>query len=85
MLLLKESEKINVKVTPRVKDATGMVGVGDADLTVMPLSEIVHAPGVVFAGSVAPETQFVQTFSAAVVVGSKQTFANPFQSSGADW
>jgi molybdate transport system substrate-binding protein len=30
----------------------------------------VHAPGVAFAGSIAPEIQFVQTFSAAVVAGS---------------
>jgi molybdate transport system substrate-binding protein len=61
------AEKINVKVTPRGKDATGMVAAGGADLAVMPVSEIVHAPGVDFAGSVAPEIQLVQTFSAAVV------------------
>jgi molybdate transport system substrate-binding protein len=64
------AEKINVKLTPRGKDATGMVAAGGADLAVMPVSEIVHTPGVDFAGSVAPEIQFVQTFSAAVVAGS---------------
>src|SRR5215510_4705436 len=48
------AEKINVKATPRGKEATG----------------IVHAAGVDFAGSLAPEIQFVQTFSAAVVAGS---------------
>jgi molybdate transport system substrate-binding protein len=64
------AEKINVKMTPRGKDATGMVAAGGADLAVMPVSEIVHAPGVDFAGSVAPEIQLVQTFSAAVVAGS---------------
>ena len=37
------AEKINVKVTPRGTDATGMVAAGDADLAVMPVSEIVHA------------------------------------------
>jgi molybdate transport system substrate-binding protein len=36
----------------------------------MPVSEIVHAAGVDFAGGLAPEIQFVQTFSAAVVAGS---------------
>jgi molybdate transport system substrate-binding protein len=36
----------------------------------MPISEILHAPGVDFAGSIASEIQFVQTFSAAVVAGS---------------
>jgi molybdate transport system substrate-binding protein len=64
------AEKINVKVTPRGADATGMVATGGADLAVMPVSEIMHAAGVEFAGSVAPEIQFVQTFSAGVVVGS---------------
>ena len=46
-----------------------MVAAGDADLVVMPVSEIVHAKGVDFAGSLAAEIQFVQTFSAAVVAG----------------
>jgi molybdate transport system substrate-binding protein len=64
------AEKINVKVTPRGTGATGMVAAGDADLAVMPVSEIVHAPGVDLAGNIAPEIQFVQTFSAAVVAGS---------------
>ena len=67
------AEKINVKVTPRGTGATGMVAAGDADLAVMPVSEIVHAPGVDLAGSIAPEIQFVQTFSAAVVAGSGDT------------
>jgi molybdate transport system substrate-binding protein len=70
------AEKVNVKATARGKDATGMVAAGDADLAVMPVSEIVHAPGVDFAGSLAPEIQFVQTFSAAVVAGSGQTEAS---------
>src|SRR6516162_5641184 len=64
------ADKINVKITPRGTDATGMVAAGGADLAVMPVSEIVHARGVDYAGSLAPEVQFVQTFSAAVVVGS---------------
>jgi molybdate transport system substrate-binding protein len=64
------ADKINVKVTARGKEATGMVAAGDADLAVLPVSEIVHSPGVDFAGSIAPEIQFVQTFSAAVVAGS---------------
>jgi molybdate transport system substrate-binding protein len=64
------AEKINVKVTPRGTDATGMVAAGGADLAVMPVSEIVHAAGVDLAGSIATEIQFVQVFSAAVVAGS---------------
>ena len=70
------ADKINVKVTPRGTDATSMVAAGGADLAVMPVSEIVHAPGVDFAGAIAPEIQFVQTFSAAVVAGSGETEAS---------
>src|SRR5262249_61879446 len=66
------ADKINSKATPRGTDATGMVATGGADLAVMPVSEIVHAAGVEFAGSVAPEIQFVQTFSAAVAAGSRE-------------
>ena len=64
------ADKINIKVSPRGTGATGMVAVGDADLAVMPVSEIVHAPGVDLVGPIAPEIQFVQTFSAGVVAGS---------------
>ena len=64
------AEQINVRAMPRGADATGMVAAGGADLAVMPVSEIVHAAGVDFAGSIATEIQFVQVFSAAVVAGS---------------
>jgi molybdate transport system substrate-binding protein len=47
-----------------------MVAEGDANLAVLPVSEILHAAGVDFAGYLAPEIQFVQVFSAAVVAGS---------------
>jgi len=67
------AEKVCVKVAPRGSDATRMVAAGEADLAVMPVSEIVSAAGVDFAGSIAPEIQFVQTFSAAIVVGSAAT------------
>jgi molybdate transport system substrate-binding protein len=63
--------KLNVKSAPRGTDATRMVAAGDTDLAVMPVSEILHAPGVAFAGGIAAEIQFVQTFSAAIVAGSK--------------
>jgi len=63
-------EKVNIKATPRGKHATEMVAGGGADLAVMPVSEILHAAGVDFAGSLPPEIQFVQIFSAAVVANS---------------
>jgi molybdate transport system substrate-binding protein len=66
------AEKINVKVTPRGTEATGMVAAGDAGLAVMPVSEILRAAGVDFAGNIPPEIQFVQVFSAAVVVDSNE-------------
>ena len=66
------AEKINVKAKPRGTHATEMVATGGADLAVMPVSEILHATGVDFAGSLPPEIQFVQVFSAAVVAGSEE-------------
>jgi molybdate transport system substrate-binding protein len=66
------AEKINFKEAPRGSDATAMVAAESVDLAVMPVSEIMHASGVDFAGSIAPEIQFVQTFSAAIVAGSQQ-------------
>jgi molybdate transport system substrate-binding protein len=65
-------EKINVKTASRGARATEMVAKGGADLAIMPVSEILHAAGVDFAGSLPPEIQFTQMFSAAVVAGSRE-------------
>jgi len=70
------AEKLSVKAAPRGTDATRMVAAGEVDLTVQPISEILVAPGVTLAGGLAPEIQFVQMFSAAVVAGSKQIEAS---------
>ena len=66
------ADKVNVKATPRGTGATAMVAAGEADIAVMPVSEIVHAPGVELAGTIAEEIQLNQVFAAAVVTGSKQ-------------
>jgi molybdate transport system substrate-binding protein len=66
------AEKVSTKLAPRGSDATRMVAAGEVDLAVMPVSEILAAPGVDFAGSIAPEIQFVQVFSAAIVSGSQE-------------
>jgi molybdate transport system substrate-binding protein len=66
------AEQVSIKVAPRGTDATRMVAAGDVDLAVMPVSEILPAAGVAFAGSLAAEIQFVQVFSAAIVAGSQQ-------------
>src|SRR5262245_3110751 len=63
------ADKVNVKMTPRGTDANKMVAAGDTDLAVLPVREIVNAAGMEFAGDIAAEIQFVQTFSAAVVAG----------------
>jgi molybdate transport system substrate-binding protein len=69
-------DEINLKVGPRGTDVTAMIAAGEADIAVMPVSEIVLAPGVDFAGAIPPEIQFVQTFSAAVVAGSRDIEAS---------
>jgi molybdate transport system substrate-binding protein len=63
-------DKVNFKMTPRGSDAADMVAAGGADLAVMPVSEILVAPGVDHAGAIPPDIQFVQVFCAAVVAGS---------------
>src|SRR5438105_5314775 len=65
------AEKVNIKASPRGAGAAAMVASGEAEIAVMPVSEIVHAPGVDLAGIIAEEIQLHQTFAAAVVAGSK--------------
>src|ERR1700675_4830967 len=67
-----ESSTVVMLAAPRSAGAMGMVAAGDADITVQPVSEILHAPGVDFAGTIPPEIQLVQVFSAAVVAGSSE-------------
>jgi molybdate transport system substrate-binding protein len=66
------AEKINIKAATRGSHATEMVAAGGADLAVMPVSEILHATGVELVGTLPEQIQFVQVFSAAVVVGSEE-------------
>jgi molybdate transport system substrate-binding protein len=69
------ADRVNVKATPRGTGAAGMVAAGEADVAVMPVSEIVHAPGVDLAGMIAEEIQLNQVFAAAVVAGSNEVEA----------
>jgi molybdate transport system substrate-binding protein len=66
------ADQIEVRMTPRGSDAAALVAAGGAAVAVMPDSEIMVAPGVDFAGSLALDIQFMQVFSAAVVEGSGQ-------------
>src|SRR5262245_25288903 len=70
------AKRINVKLTPRGTGATGMVAAGEADITVLPVSEILHAAGVDFVGTIPPEIQLAQVFSAAVVAGCREIEAS---------
>jgi molybdate transport system substrate-binding protein len=65
------ADQVNARMTPRGSDAAAMVAAGGADLAVMPVSEILVAPGIDHAGLIPPEIQFVQVFCAAVVAGSQ--------------
>jgi molybdate transport system substrate-binding protein len=69
------ADQVKVKATARGSEATGMVASGDADIGVLPVSEVLHAQGVDLAGVFPAEIDFLQTFSAAVVQGSKQAEA----------
>jgi molybdate transport system substrate-binding protein len=64
------SDKISVKVIARGSEMVAMVATGEADIAIMPVSEILHAKGVDFAGPLPDEIQFLQTFSAAVTARS---------------
>ena len=66
------ADRVTVKATPRGTGAAAMVAAGEADVAVMPVSEIVHAPGVELAGVLAEEIQLHQVFAAAAVAGSGQ-------------
>jgi molybdate transport system substrate-binding protein len=67
--------KVNIKATPRGSGAAAMVAAGEADLGLLPVSEIVHATGVELAGVIAEEIQLNQIFAAAVVAASKESEA----------
>jgi len=69
------ADKVKVKAAVRGTGATAMVAAGEADIAVMPVSEIVHAQGVDYVGTIAEEIQLHQVFSAAVVAGSKNVEA----------
>src|SRR5688572_3262048 len=69
------ADKIDVKATPRGTGAAALVASGEADIGLLPVSEILHAKGVDLAGVIAEEIQLNQIFAAAVVAGSKQAEA----------
>jgi molybdate transport system substrate-binding protein len=66
------ADKVDLKIVPRGTGAAGMVADGSAAIAVMPISEILPAKGVDYAGALSQDIQFPQVFSAAIVAGSKE-------------
>jgi len=64
------ADKIKTTTKARGSEACATIAAGEADLTVLPVSEILVAPGVAFAGVLPSEIQFVQMFSAAILAAS---------------
>jgi molybdate transport system substrate-binding protein len=69
------ADKGQFKLVARGAQASGSVAAGDADLALLPVSELQNVLGVDYAGAFPAELQFMQTFSAAIVRGSKQADA----------
>ena len=69
------ADQVKVKLPERGSQASGLVASGDADLVLLPVSEILGAAGVDYAAPFPAELQFLQTFSAAITLGSKQADA----------
>lgn len=79
--------KVNVFASPRGAGATAMVASGEADMAVMPVSEIVSVPGVELVGVLAEAIQLNQIFAAAITSSAQSAVAAKqlidFLSSGA--
>ena len=69
------ADKIKTRVTPRGSQAADLVVKGEADLLVLPVSEMIHVKGLDYAGEIPAEYQLIQMFGAAVVANSKEAEA----------
>jgi len=58
--------------------STGVAAVanGESELAIQPVSELLHAPGVDFVGTIPAEIQYISVFSAALVANSKEPAAS---------
>ena len=65
-----------IRTTARGAQATALVAAGQADVALLPVSEILNVEGVELAGTVPPEFQFISVFAAAIVKGSGQVDAS---------
>ena len=62
--------KISVQVTERGSEATAILAAKNANVAVQPSSELVNIPGVDYVGAIPDTLQLIQTFAAAIIVGS---------------
>lgn len=69
------ADKLNTRITPRGSQSAALVAAGEADIAVQPVSELVAEPGLDFLGPIPDELQLIQTFSAAILAGSKEIAA----------
>ena len=70
------ASKIALKTTARAVEAAALVAAGNAELVLLPVSEVLQAPGVDFVGAIPADVQYISVFSAAVVAGSKEPEAS---------
>jgi len=67
------SNQILVTVTERGSQATTLLAAKQVAMAVQPTSELVNVAGIDYIGRLPQEVQLVQTFAAAIVVGSKES------------
>lgn len=70
------STAIEVEIPSRGTESVAMVARGAVHFSIQPVSEILHMPGVEFAGTLPTELQHRAVYAAAIVAGSKQAEAS---------
>ena len=63
-------DRVSVQVTERGSEATAILAARNANVAVQPSSELVNIPGVDYVGPIPESLQLIQTFAAAIVMGS---------------
>ena len=69
------SQQISVQVTERGSQATSLLAAKSVGIALQPTSELFDVVGIEFIGRLPKEAQLIQTFTAAIVMGSKETVA----------
>ena len=67
------SNQISVTVTERGSQATTLLAAKQVAMAIQPTSELVNVAGIDYIGRLPQELQLIQTFAAAIVVGSKES------------